>query len=200
MTHDCKWEALIAFAKERHKGHMFAGFDHIERVYRLCMRLAEGSGADMEVLTAAAYLHDIAVPLFGPQNHHKRSSEAAGDILSQIGFPKEKEEKVFRVIGEHTRYDTVPITCVEGEIIRDADGLEYIGAIGILRGIARGFKSQGYTGDLNGQAIPLLEKLITRVEGTFLTETGKRMAQERLRTLKNFVESLRGEFNDISIP
>ena len=35
------------------------GFDHIERVYRMAERLALAEGADLEIVHAAALLHDI---------------------------------------------------------------------------------------------------------------------------------------------
>jgi len=34
------------------------GFDHIQRVYGLCQRIGAQEGADMEILLAAALLHD----------------------------------------------------------------------------------------------------------------------------------------------
>ena len=53
-------EDIIGYAKEcfaaarnRH------GWDHTERVYRLCMHIGQVEGADLEVLAAAAYLHDV---------------------------------------------------------------------------------------------------------------------------------------------
>jgi HD superfamily phosphodiesterase len=53
-------EDIMGYAKEcfaaARNSH---GWDHTERVYRLCMHIGQVEGADLEVLAVAAYLHDV---------------------------------------------------------------------------------------------------------------------------------------------
>ena len=63
-------------------------FSHSERVLTNALRIAEQEGGDRLVLTAAAYLHDIANL---PKNHpdskmsSERSAARAGEILRERG-------------------------------------------------------------------------------------------------------------------
>ena len=60
------------------------GFGHIKRVYRNCEKIGPLEGADMEILLAAALLHDArgSHPGEGNRNeHHLRSADFAKIIL-----------------------------------------------------------------------------------------------------------------------
>ena len=80
------------------------GFDHIERVYSLCEIIGEKEGADLEILRAAALLHDArgSHPGLGQrENHHVESAAFAQEILSQEGWPSSKINAVKHCILSH---------------------------------------------------------------------------------------------------
>ncbi|MEA3272193.1 MAG: HDIG domain-containing protein, partial [Patescibacteria group bacterium] len=69
--------------------------DHIERVYNLCLLLAKDEDVDLDVLKAAALLHDIArvkedEDSSGNTDHAVLGSEMAVPILQELDFPEEK--------------------------------------------------------------------------------------------------------------
>jgi len=114
---------------------------HVIRVYNICLRLAENEHIDLEVLKAAALLHDIGGgkemnDQTGKTDHALLGAEMAIPILQEFNFPKEKIEHIKECIISH-RYKTghKPKT-KEAQILFDADKLDATGAIGVARAFA----------------------------------------------------------------
>lgn len=184
---------LIDYAKEKHTGHPFAAFDHVERVHQICMELAKGLEVDEELLRTAAYLHDIAVPVLGAEKHNEKALEVAGDFLKEVGFPESKVDALYEAINTHTRYyNTVPKS-IEAQILKDADGIDYIGVVGILRSVMRSSRSKKYDGNVSEHGVALLQSLIDSSKGTFSTEKGKMMAEERMNMVQKYIDRLQDE-------
>lgn len=113
------------------------GFDHIERVYRMAERLAQAEGADVEIVRAAALLHDIEGSNPAENNragHHHLSAEIAAEILQKEGWTAERIAAVQHCIRAHRYRDPLesPAT-IEAKVLFDADKLDVLGAIGVVR-------------------------------------------------------------------
>ena len=119
-------------------------FSHQPRLYALAKRLGEGMSFDDDVLYAAAWLHDLGV--FVGHRPEDPAALAAWDnvayavdrvphLLRQFGFPEEKIAAVVSVISEHLP-SSMPVS-LEGMLLRDADILEQLGAVGILRNVSK---------------------------------------------------------------
>ncbi|MCK4725775.1 MAG: HD domain-containing protein, partial [Anaerolineales bacterium] len=118
------------------------GFDYILRVYRMAERLARTEEADLEIVRAAALLHDAQGSQTeggeeGRHDHHHASSEFARQILENEGWTPDKIAAVQHCIRAHRFRDNteVPQT-LEAKILFDADKLDVIGAVGVARTIA----------------------------------------------------------------
>jgi len=115
------------------------GFDHIERVYRMAERLAREEGADLEIVRAAALLHDIegSHPAGEERaNHHHQSADQAAKILRAEGWSEERIAAVQHCIRAHRYRDNrEPPATIEAKILFDADKLDVLGAIGVARTI-----------------------------------------------------------------
>lgn len=116
------------------------GFDHIERVYRMAEKLALLEGADLEIVHAAALLHDSrgSDPNSGERlSHHEASARFAEQVLQAEGWPLERIRAVQHCIRAH-RYrgekENEPET-IEAKVLFDADKLDVLGAIGVARTI-----------------------------------------------------------------
>src|SRR5271170_5568414 len=117
---------------------------HQPRLYALTRLVGEGMNYDDDVVFAAAWLHDLGVfvghrpedPVeLARWDHVRYACERAPEILHDAGFPAEKIPAVLAAIREHQPQDNP--TSIEATILRDADILEQLGAIGALRTVAK---------------------------------------------------------------
>ena len=179
-------------------------FDHVERVYRVAERLAREEGADIEIVRAAALLHDAEGTTPGHESratHHHASADFAAQVLAGEGWPQERIAAVQHCIRAHRFRGGEPPQTIEARILFDADKLDVLGAVGIARAIGyaalAGQPAYAEPSDsfrLSGQAQPgephsayheYLFKL-SRIKERLHTATARRMAAERDRYLMEF--------------
>ncbi|MCK5317265.1 MAG: HD domain-containing protein [Anaerolineales bacterium] len=113
------------------------GLSHVLRVLALVERMGEELGADLEVLRAAALLHDAAGAHPGEgadrQAHEQMSAIFAGDVLKKDGWEQTQIDAVQHCIRAHRfRGNELPTT-LEAKILFDADKLDVMGAFGAAR-------------------------------------------------------------------
>lgn len=187
------------------------GFDHILRVYIMAERLAQAEGADMEIVRAAALLHDAQGPMTGDLrgDHQLTSAEFAREILSAEGWTDEKIEAVVHCIRAHRfRDDREQPESIEARVLFDADKLDAIGAIGAVRSIAYAvLDSQNLFVMPSEQFIktgvkepdephtPYHEHLfkLCKLKERMFTKTGRKLAQDRHDYLEGFFHQLHAE-------
>ena len=110
-------------------------FSHIERVYKYSILISKDLNIDLDIVKAAALLHDIARPQEDKgkiKDHAAQGAIEARKILKKQGFPKEKIEIVCKCILLHNKKEDLP-EIKEIRVLKEADGLEAIGTIGIAR-------------------------------------------------------------------
>jgi len=194
-------------------------FGHIQRVYWMAERIGTAEQADMEVICAAALLHDVAEAAPGGDgngraSHHLASAEFARGILRSEGWPEDKIEKVLHCIRAH-RFrgkEEAPST-LEAQVIFDADKLDVLGAIGAARTIAYAvlehqpiystpsvqflITGKEEAGEKHSSYHEFIYKL-SRVKDRLFTETGKQIASERHDILVAFYERLADEMRGLA--
>jgi uncharacterized protein len=189
-------------------------FSHIERVYRMAERLAKEEGADLEIVRAAALLHDADGTTPGSESrveHHLRSAEIAGKVLTSEGWPAERIAAVQHCIRAHRfRDDREPPATIEAKCLFDADKLDVLGAIGAVRVTVYAAlagtpfysapsetflrSSKEEPGELHSAYHEHLFKL-RNVEKRLYTTSAKNIARERTEFLEEFFERLIKEIN-----
>lgn len=118
------------------------GFDHVLRVYNMAERLARQVDADVEIVRAAALLHDVAGSATkggdeGRIDHHEESALFARRVLEAEGWPEARIAAVEHCIRAHRfRTRQEPPRTIEAKVLFDADKLDVLGAIGVIRTIA----------------------------------------------------------------
>ncbi len=165
--------------------------DHSIRVYSLCMTLSEGLKINKRVLEAAALLHDIGRPKEDETgiSHSILSGEMGREILQELEYKEIEINQVVESIRTHRFSEGLEPTCIEGQILNDADKLDAIGAIGIYRAIAQAVtRGRGIDGFLKHAD----EKLL-KLHDLMYTTKAKQIARERHAFLESFVARLRDE-------
>ncbi len=182
-------------------------FNHITRVYRLAERIGQAEAADLEILRAAALLHDAADARPDGQSdrptHHLASADFARDILTAEGWPIERLDAVLHCIRAHRFRGAETPETLEAKILFDADKLDVLGAIGVARAFAyAALAGQPLTGDPSHSFKSKFEKesgephtpyheflfKLSRVQ--FYTGTARQMAASRRRYMAEFFERL----------
>lgn len=108
---DQKFQKIKGIVEKELKYCPAHDIDHVMRVYNLCLALAKKQqDVDLEVLKAAALLHDISGTKemddsSGKTGHALLSADKAVPILQELGFPKDKIEHIRECIISH-RYKT----------------------------------------------------------------------------------------------
>ena len=189
------WRSAIRSLNEQHFKHTAWGTSHSVRDYEVGKWIAatDHLAYDDDVLFAAAYLHDIAG--FAPWekkgvDHQDRGAELMDSVLTEFGFPAEKIGRVKDAIRTHMP-DRSPGAEVESQLLHDADGLDWLGAIGIARDMSIVDANGGEPG--YAWALNRLREDSAKVPGLLVTKAAKREAQRRLAVTRAFLKDLDSE-------
>jgi len=147
----------------------------------------------MEILVPGALLHDVGVAI-NRKSHFLVGRERAREILKKVGFPEDKVDAVVHVLEAHSRYGRPDPQTREARIGQDADALEYIGAIGIIRAVVRGLNDGSFNGTITSFPT-FLRSIIAKVEGTFHTKQAEAIGGARLEFMKRFLDRIEQELN-----
>jgi uncharacterized protein len=196
MTWQQCFEELIV-----HMPHPSWGIAHSRRVYTTALYLAEQQrwAVDMEALLAASYLHDLGA--LGPyrqpgSDHAARSAELAAGLLPEAGFPAERTGLVLAIIRGHM-YSAPPSDVPEVLCFRDADTLDFLGAIGIARMVAV-VGLDDWTPDL-ASAITLITRFAQELPGKLVTPAAQRLGQTRRAEAEGFLAALQDETQNLAM-
>jgi uncharacterized protein len=129
---------------EERVGQLYTGidaahdFDHVLRVTRMAVKIAQAEGADVAVVHAAALLHDVPVETRpgedGRTAHHLAAADFARRYLAERGMEPERIDGVVHAIQAHRYRDqSIQPQTLEARCLYDADKLDSMGAIGVAR-------------------------------------------------------------------
>ena len=148
-------------------------FRHVDRVRRRALHIARGEAIqELESVEASALLHDIGlarVDIDHRGQHAQVGAEmAAGFLRKHQLFTAEEAEAITDAIRCHSS----PSGGGElGRILRDADKLDALGAVGIMRAFASKYSKPGYAphdvkGDTWAMSMQRFEQRFARVNAT----------------------------------
>jgi uncharacterized protein len=182
--------ALVEFIHEQAKP--VDKFSHQPRLYELTRAIGAGQSYDDDVVFAAAWLHDLGVFV----GHRPEEPEALAqwdflgyvlrqtpEILLRFGFPTEKIPAVVEAIRTHQPKDNP--TTVEGTILRDADILEQLGAVTVLRTVCKIGRDTRFK--TFPDALKVLRKNADNLPSQLKLPRSRALAESRLQFLRAFL-------------
>jgi uncharacterized protein len=173
-------------------------FSHQLRLYRLAKRLADGQPYDDDVLHAAAWLHDLGVfighrpedpPALAAWDNVAYACRQSPQILRQFGFPEAKVTAVVDAIRTHLPSGRP--TSFEGTLLRDADLLEQLGAIAILRTVSKVGRDTRFV--RHADAVRVLRQNVEQLPPQLQLASARRLAGPRVEILKAFLAAAQTE-------
>lgn len=181
-------------------------FQHIERVYQNALAILHTEPtADVEVVKIAVLLHDVS------DKKYTDSKEQEEQLIAELPVSEEKKRHIRDCITQvsFNGGNELEATSLEAKIIRDADRLDAIGAIGIARTFAYGgakgrklydkdedartnMSESEYRQKNTASVTHFYEKLLL-LKDLMVTEKGKQMALERHQFMESFLKQLQHE-------
>jgi len=193
-------------------------FKHVDRVRNWALQIARGEGyQDTELIEITALLHDIGLPhVKGRSKHSEVGAQIAVKFLKEIDiFSEDRIEEIADAIRYHS--SIIPGKGKLSEILRDADMMDAIGAVGIMRAFTSKSSKPEYnpenvkssTWSMTGRDIDILlddkgevgEYIIDQINlqtayyDNLFTETARKLARPLIEFMRNYVIQLEHEIN-----
>lgn len=182
--------------------------DHVDRVTKTALELAEQEQANIKVVLPAVMLHEcVAVDKFSAKRSQASTicAHKAIELLTQWDHPSEYFAAIEHAIMAHSFSANIAPQTLEAKIVQDADRLDSLGVIGFARMLAVGFANKNplyhanepFPVDREAQDHKYIidhyyQKLCT-LASTMQTQSGLAEAQKRQRTMEWLLKSLHDE-------
>lgn len=190
--------------------------DHVMRVINLATRLADAENIDATIPVIAAYLHDTIDPKL--VDDQTAAENKLKDFLHTTGLADDDITEIMDIISHMSFAKTLngerPQLSLAGQIVQDADWLDAIGAIGIVRTIYYGARHQEKIYD---SSIPPRENLdedsyhnladetiinhfyekLLKIKDMLNTDAAKEIAADRQIVMLNFLDDFKDEWDGL---
>ena len=185
------------------------GWDHVERVVKLCEHIGPLEGCDMTVLRLAALLHDIGRHESDKANgsvcHAQLGAEMARKELEKATAEPDVVEAVAHCVATHRFRGGAEPASIEAKVLFDADKLDSVGAVGIGRAFlfagevgarlhdphADHGSAESYSAEDTAHREYTVK--LRHIKNRMLTQTGRAMAEARHRFMEEFFARLDAE-------
>lgn len=181
-------------------------FDHIERVMQNAEAILQTEPtADAELIRYAVLLHDVS------DKKYSESKEAEERLIAMLELSEAREAKLRHII-EAVSFNggnEIATTMLEAKVVRDADRLDAIGAVGIARtfafGGAKGRKLYDTTEEVrenmteaeyrsrNSASVTHFYEKLLKLKDLMTTKKGQELAQARHAFMEQFLHQLQME-------
>ena len=185
-------------------------FQHIERVYKNAETILQSEpGANSEIVRLSVLLHDVS------DAKYTETKEAEERILAVLDLTEEERSFIREIIASvsFNGGNELEARTIEAKIVRDADRLDAIGAVGIARTFAyggakgrklyddaeearSGMSVEEYRTKSTASVTHFYEKLLL-LKDLMVTEKGRQMAEERHEFMVSFLRQLKNERDGI---
>ena len=191
------------------------GWEHVQRVYHLALRLAEQEHANRLIVGMAALLHDLGRTTKDPTRPHaERSAILATTLLAPYNLPLDTQYAIAHAILAHSYSRGIAPATLEARVLYDADRLDSLGASGVLRWAMtsthrRWPETKTYHPEdpFAIQRLPddkhyLLDRFFTKLlnlHEVMTTASGRAMAQRRTAFLRLYLQEFQRDLQEAGL-
>ncbi|MFM7006460.1 MAG: HD domain-containing protein [Flavobacteriales bacterium] len=186
---------------------------HIDRVRNNALLLQQTEGGDATLIELAALLHDFSDHKYNGGDFEAGSKQVYA-LLKELKAPEETATRVAEIVAIVSYKGALVADAqanIEGQIVRDADRLDAIGAIGIARAFSYGGSrsralydplqpptlhnsKEAYAQDKGHTVNHFYEKLLL-LKDRMQTPTAKALATERHAFMLEYLAQFKKEWN-----
>lgn len=165
--------------------------DHVLRVLASVRAIQSEAGGDLETVKLAALLHDVGDAKF--YAGVERIAEFAREILGGLSASDELIEHVAHIVDNISfrKTGSAEALSLEGQVVQDADRLDALGAIGIVRTIEyrAAFDQPFYSTEKNARTgVDHFHDKLFKLKSLMNTDAGRRMAADREVFMRQFLD------------
>lgn len=198
---DTGWKKAIYLLSANTMQHPAWGMNHSERNYLLVRKLAkkEKVKIDLDVLFAAAFLHDMATfaPWSNGTDHSTRAAELVPAILRDLKFDESKIKAVQNLILGHM-FNAKTTNDPLQRLFHDADTLDFLGVTGVTRILS--LNGEGAWATNTGKAIATLQGFAKQLPDALLSDAAKEIGKQQLRDMQAFLNLLEEDTHQFKAP
>jgi len=191
--------------------------EHLYRVKNNALFLQSKEGGDKLVIALSSLLHDIHRIMSIDFNRYVTPQESitkVQEFLNLLPIKEEQKQHICFAISHHEEYnfgqEKVSVTDIESLILQDADNLDAIGAIGLLRTLQYGvshnikiyekdtplfYDTYSEQKNANETTIQHIHNKLLRLPENMNTKTAKILATKRNKIMETFVNQFIDEWN-----
>jgi HD superfamily phosphodiesterase len=159
------------------------GISHTRRLLQLISIIGEGLSYNSEALWLAAHLHDWGGYSKWAQkdvDHAARSTEVADAFLTEHGCDPGLQKLVLECIRLH--HSGGPDRSLESRLLSDADALDFLGVVGVLRDFSKNPKDMR-------KAYDTTRTRRAKLPDTLSLARSKELATDRIRQMDELLQS-----------
>ena len=190
--------------------------DHLERTLNYALYLQSKEGGDKIVVAVSALIHDVHRIMSGVQGRFvspKESLPVVAEFLNDLELTDEQKQHILNAVEHHEEYSFnnkgVTVTDIESKILQDADNLDAIGAIGLVRVLRFGqtnnrveydpsvplYQREFEEGMHEASTIHHIYNKMLRLGDHMNTKTARKLAKKKTKLMAQFVDMYIQEFN-----
>lgn len=203
-------QKIIALTKPYYEKNSDPSHDwpHVGRVASAARELAKHETVNLECLLASVYCHDL---INLPKNHPDRknasslSAQEAIPHLTSAGFSEDERRIITQAVIEHSFSKGLKPSSREAALLQDADRLDALGAVGILRCASVNaimgckfydpFDPFAESRELNDKEFMIDHYFVKlfKLPEMMNTLAGKSEGERRVKMMKDFLQNLKRE-------
>jgi len=182
--------------------------DHLERTLKNALYIQSKEGGDRDVVGVSAFIHDVHRILGDKQKRFvspKESLPIVKSFIDELDITNEQKEHILFAVEHHEEYKFgekgVNVDDIESKILQDADNLDAMGAVGIIRlfkfGIVNNIKDYDPNVPLyrdkfddsrtDASSIHHIYNKLLRLGSAMHTKTARKLAKKKTKLLKEFM-------------
>ncbi len=190
---------IEVFVRDKHDKLQGHDYSHILAVTHYAIEIAQRlpDTVDPFVLICGALFHDIGrVGTRTGRLHGLRGATITEEYLRAIGIKDEIREQVVRIVIRHTVTSMLPPETIAEQVVFDADDLERLGLMGMLRGMMVGNVDRSME-DIIENRLEKRKKDYQRLHFQASRELGQKLYEETLQLIDFIQDSLTQRCSEI---
>jgi len=188
------------FVRDKHDKLQGHDYSHILAVTHYSIEIARSISEPVDPFTTicGALFHDIGrVGTNTGRLHGLRGATIAEEYLKAIDIDNETREQIVRIVVRHSETSMLPPETVAEKVVYDADDLDRLGLMGMLRGMMVGGKELSMDNIINNR-LEKRKKDYERLHFQASRDLGRELYEETLQLIKFIKTSMNKRWKEIS--